>query len=960
MNKKSMAWIIVWILAGSVGTVVYLAMTGNDTQIYTDAVIEYTAIFFCNKSAERRLIYMLVFSGIFVISMYFFLRFKSLSSDLCETGKKDDAKMLICMFGVMAGSYYFIYANTNSVLTVSLLIFLFTYVMDKSLVVPVFAFFYINIYALYGIFRILVLTGWKQPGNSMTAAMIMFFEVCMILLVCTDKKKVLLRGCLFGQLAVPFVLLIYLASQYNYNGKFLYIPVPLPVKILMFFLIVLFEAEGVWKIKKNWHIDAELKSMINYGTCVCIMAFNRFCGTGAVVPNDIHHPFENIIGYSQIFELGQMPFSEYIPVSGMYSIVQGAVFQLFGNGEMGNYYVAQNVFYLLVLLLVAALLCAQMNRVYVFAISCIFSMFDYNRFVFVLPVMLFLMMPKMIERKNLWLQAWFLTSLFQGLYYPVYGAAVCLSFLPLGICQIADGIKSGQLKADMKTVKFWIGWGVCFAFAFICFPYLIGTYRHVSAMSGQTIYADGIARFGQKVPDWFFPYMENSSGIRIALYDIFTFMIPAGFVWAAYVLALKAGNVCFTGGKLKLHNVQALAVTASPVLMPIVCYLFTFVRLDFGSIYSRSFGVLIMASVLLFVAAQRYLSCEKVCYLAFFLLAFIPASESGVGFFSSDTKLEAYITVPEGYVYIENDETEKWGTCFAEPSLYDSVKNFSEQLSQEDKNYSYLGRPDWFGSFYLCGIKGNGVMEIMPTVRGYEAAQEAIDVARANQARIGTGIHPLYNYYFYHWLLTSGEYFWSEEQNCFLPNVGEKIFPAAYVKEKHKNLMLFQDGMDVGKSAASFGMSLDSLKNIMTESDAVFTFRQKESGIQVDFEEILDGNDADYLYLEFSGLDQNFQYTLYNMAGEQEQDGGPLAKLLMKKNYNPGMQVTVQWSDENEERHMMNCAVNQGKLLIPLGAGAKWLLNKHAYLYIAVTQDGQQITMPKVSNIGFFKIREAG
>ncbi|MCI8891754.1 MAG: hypothetical protein HFH34_10485 [Eubacterium sp.] len=82
-----------------------------------------------------------------------------------------------------------------------------------------------------------------------------------------------------------------------------------------------------------------------------MMAFQRFDGTGAVLPADMHHPFENIIGYQQIFELGQKPFTEYIPVSGMYSVIQGAVFQLFGQGEMGNYHVAQNVFYLFAVLL---------------------------------------------------------------------------------------------------------------------------------------------------------------------------------------------------------------------------------------------------------------------------------------------------------------------------------------------------------------------------------------------------------------------------------------------------------------------------------------------------------------------------------------------------------------------------------------------------------------------------------
>lgn len=77
-----------------------------------------------------------------------------------------------------------------------------------------------------------------------------------------------------------------------------------------------------------------------------MMAFQRFDGTGAVLPADMHHPFENIIGYQQIFELGQKPFTEYIPVSGMYSVIQGAVFQLFGQGEMGNYHVGRRMYFI--------------------------------------------------------------------------------------------------------------------------------------------------------------------------------------------------------------------------------------------------------------------------------------------------------------------------------------------------------------------------------------------------------------------------------------------------------------------------------------------------------------------------------------------------------------------------------------------------------------------------------------
>ena len=62
------------------------------------------------------------------------------------------------------------------------------------------------------------------------------------------------------------------------------------------------------------------------------MACNRFSGNGAIISTDLHHPMEDIIGYSQVFELGQQLFSEYIPVSGMYSLVHGFLFEFLGHG----------------------------------------------------------------------------------------------------------------------------------------------------------------------------------------------------------------------------------------------------------------------------------------------------------------------------------------------------------------------------------------------------------------------------------------------------------------------------------------------------------------------------------------------------------------------------------------------------------------------------------------------------
>ena len=96
----------------------------------------------------------------------------------------------------------------------------------------------------------------------------------------------------------------------------------------------------------------------------------------------------------------------------MYSLVHGAIFQLFGNGEFGNYYIATNIFFLLVIILIVALLRLNLNNTYTLLISCVFFVMQYNRLAFLLPVMLLLITPKLIRIRGLWLFTWFITSLF--------------------------------------------------------------------------------------------------------------------------------------------------------------------------------------------------------------------------------------------------------------------------------------------------------------------------------------------------------------------------------------------------------------------------------------------------------------------------------------------------------------------------------------------------------------------
>ncbi|MDE7313229.1 MAG: hypothetical protein K2N87_16680 [Eubacterium sp.] len=960
LSKKRIVFLLALLLAGSLFAVAYLAVTGNGVQKFTDVVIEYTAIFASNKSAERNLVFFLTFTGIVAYGVYYFCSCKNQEGEVLETEVEsiECGNLWICIFGVMAGISYFVFANINAVLMGSLIVMFFILLIDKTLVLLGVVFYYMSIYAVYGLYRMYVFAGGENSFTSIEAAFLVAVVMFGILVLSKDKQRMLLRGCLAGQMLVPAVLLVYLASKYKYQDEIVVIPVPMQVKVLIFVLLVLFLAEDLRVLKKGWKTALDLKNVISFGTCVCIMAFNRFGGTGAVISSDTHHPFENIIGYSQIFELGQKPFSEYIPVSGMYSVIQGAIFRFFGNGQAGNYYIAENIFYLLAVILVVALLWMQVSRIWGFLISLLFYMMDYNRIVFILPVMLLLVMPKLIAKKNMWFLAWFLTSLFHGLYYPLFGVAVCVAFLPLGIWQMITYVKSGKLRKDTKKTGFWVSCGVCIVLTVACAPCLAGTYRHMKAMAGQTIYADGIARFGQIVPEWFFPYLNQFPVIRIALYDIFSFLIPAGFVWIMFALFLDIAGAGIWKRRLYMVHPQAAFVAASLVIMPTICFSSTVVRSDVGSLYARSAGPLFAGMVILLVMLERYVKIEKIRYFVICTAVFIPTVVNSTGFFMADSKLDAYEIVPDGYTYIQKDNVEKLGTGFLAQEVYDTVSSANQVFAEEDRAQSYFGKRGNFGFFYLNDVKGDATMEIAGTVRGFEATQEAIDIVRNNKTVIGNDLNPFYNYYLYHWLLTSGEYIWSEEKECFLPN--DENIDVDKVRNMHQEVSLSWEGIDIGKCAGALGLSKDSLDQIFTEKNTELTLQQGNNGIQILFSNTIDGDEADYLYLEFTGMDQDYHHTLYHLSEEQEQDGGILAKNLMKKNYNPGMMVCVSWLDVNGEGHAMYCAMSQGKLMIPLGAGVKWLLHPHTQIQISVMQDGQEISVPQISDIQFLKLREAG
>lgn len=586
-------------ILGGIAVIHFLCLTGNERELYTDIVCEWSANKASNSSAQRTLVYGICFAGIAVYAVFNLIvsalkkeRKGKIDGEACE----DDISLVIVGLIIMAGVYFILFYQKSWMMTLGLIVSLALLFLNKKLIVPGVTFMFMLIYAFCGIFRLYVFLGGNS-GVQMKMIAIPAFIVTAIMYFCAKSGKAYYRGIMVIQLFIPFTLLVFLADRYVYCGNTVRIGVPLKVTVLIILMISVFIMESFKKLKENWADTESFNSILSYGAIVSIMTFNRFSGSGSVMIDDMHHPFENIIGYQQIIELGQKPFAEYIPVSGLYSVLHGFFYSFFGNDRMSNYYLSTNLFFLIVILAIACYIKVNFRAEMGLLVALLFLVTDYNRYVFVLPIMLLLSWPKLTGKKNLWLQVWFLTSYIHGLYYPVFGAAVAIGFIPLGIWIVYTYIKSGEFGKDVKTARFWVSWVICFIPVIFGIGLLKGTALHIKALGDQTIYSDGIARFGQFFPEGFLPLINNVP-IRLVVYYLLSFWVIICIVWAFAAISFK--NI------ILIKDPEAGFVSASCGIMMLVAFSYTLVRYDFQNILARNKGLVYAAFVMLILIAERY------------------------------------------------------------------------------------------------------------------------------------------------------------------------------------------------------------------------------------------------------------------------------------------------------------------------------------------------------------------
>lgn len=124
---------------------------------------------------------------------------------------------------------------------------------------------------------------------------------------------------------MPFLIGKFLVTTYLYKGAL--VEVTLSKRALLVVIIAYSLAIGtlIPSIRKRWRNAETLSAdeLICPTTIVVIAGFsNAICDTYRYITGDVHHPGEWLIGWQQL-RLGQLPYREFIPVSGMFSYVAG-------------------------------------------------------------------------------------------------------------------------------------------------------------------------------------------------------------------------------------------------------------------------------------------------------------------------------------------------------------------------------------------------------------------------------------------------------------------------------------------------------------------------------------------------------------------------------------------------------------------------------------------------------------
>jgi hypothetical protein len=914
----------------------------NVHQVFSDIIIENVSQHFCNKSGELTLFWLLLFIGGLILIIGLAFQVRLINWDIAIL--KDYRFPLfgaILFFPFLA--YLIVFGQFSIPLFTGLVLLLLCYCFCNQLTDWILLTFALTYYALVSVLTILVQFTDKAQLSSKLIYLLTFiiggiFTIFTIFFNSKNQEPAFCRHLLLIlQCFLPGLLTLWLVDDYLYQGQIIRVPYASGYVVFFSLLIAITLFLAVRHARRMWKQNE--KCIISAVTPILIFVYHSFSAAPMYAQPDQHHHGEQMIPWNQIFEHGQSLYEEYTPVSGLFPFFNGFIQHVLLDGTVTDYSPAISISMVIFCIITMYLIYKHVGGNYATAFAILFTLPSYNRQYMVLPVLLLLTLPGLLKKQSLWLQVWIYSCFLSGLYYPLYGAGLLIGTIPLGIYQLITYVRYGDFRKDLKKPWFYIAIVILFLVITWNIPLLFRMLKHTLTYSSQTVLADGIPLLGQTAPENFLPWLASHGALRNALYLSFRFLLPAFGVWLfVYV-------IFYTFFRHRDRKLSLMLLSGAVTLM--ISYTYTLVRADTDKILSRTAPILIAVAgmflpIILIHYGKTLLKRPSLVILLGICMALpmviyaqtssaknpdmwvYPDGNSQI-VMDDAAKLYSYYEVPETFLKSEDTglslhHQDLLGRGFMVADQLHYIEDYAEVIDKCEavaENVTYMALDGQGFYDYLdvtCSATG-----YIPAARSYEAQKEIWDAASGNLPVVFY-IQPQYSYYIFRFMLEEGYIYSSQDSAFFPPDLYALIYPQedtdvdsdttptvtlnanrdAADTDTDNDYRRYSEPLQLDLSAESFGASMDSLQEI-------FVTDQTRSLSQGNLPAAFSGTDYDFLYLELNEDDALFNSLPYGSA----------------------LMITWEDTDGNTfDGSYVDCSIADGKLLIPMGMNACWLLSE--------------------------------
>ncbi len=826
-------------------------------------------------------------------------------------------------------------------LTFSLLMFIFKKDCGKCISLFLFLYFDVHVINLIAAF---VIGKYLHSDLLIFAAGAVIFSFALIFYF--HFYGVFDKIFFASQLPLPLLLILYLKHSYRYQEQILQLHHPKSYIIFIaFFMLALYIGFFLqyYFFRKS---DKSIQPFIAAASAISIFLYGSYIPAALIIPSDMHHYGEQMLPWQQIVSLGNSPYKDYAPVSGLFPMPTGGINQLFFGGKASTYGAAFVILFILFGTLTVCMISLHVNGKWTLLFAFLFHMPVYCRTWIILPVLLLLLLPSVIHNKRRFLYLYVFCGFLSGLYYPLFGLALIVAGMPYALVCFFSYLKDKEFLTEVKKKSFYAETLILLVPIILSIPLLIKMASHILTYSHQTLLADGLSLSSISVPQWFLPYLSSFEQIRSGAYYALRFlgcMLP---VWLFLLLLL---SFYYQNKEKKPYKEPAfLGLSAGFLILP-VCYTYTLVVMDetwVSRLFSRSSHIFLwiigifLPILLIRFGKQIFQKEASVALLTAFSLSvpFLTFYQMGdYQFPALDGRTNAECAcvgeytanlspfpVSPSFVPISEEDAARFpalGYGFMESGVREQLYTYDERLEilhKADEDLKLLAL-DKLQMYYFLLNESALYSGKVSLAKSHEAA-EAVIALLDEHTVAGNDLSPLNNYYIYRELIKRG-YVYDSITEFYLPKTlyvsiyGEESYAATSLSDSPWAAPLY-----MSKCALSLGHNLENLSaSVLIASDTP----------------------SEFLYVEI------------DIAALNTRFGGTL---------NEDTIMTISW----EGKSCLLTDLGDGVLLLPLASNADWATGGYDQVFISlydetrpVMEMDDKIPLEELSNcLQYYSLRE--